>query len=83
MRRAILRWLIHLCDQVDAGAFVALRTWLAARCDHAEVVRYWLPRHYYIRVCKTCNHLLGRGRDKSHRYPDDAPGVARGVRSKG
>lgn len=53
-----------------------------AYCEHPPIdrVRNWLPQHRYIVTCKLCQRVIERGRDKTHRAPDGAPGVKRGIR---
>lgn len=50
------------------------------KCAHPRVVRYWFAQHRFARICKDCDLIIETGRDKSHRYPDDAVGVERGAR---
>jgi hypothetical protein len=51
----------------------AIRIRRMARCRHLDRVRFWLPKHAFIVQCKACRSIIERGRDTTHRYPDDAP----------
>ena len=64
---------------------IALAVWLCERiitrkCSHPRTTRYWAKAHRFIVKCDVCWRTLERGRDPSHRYPDEAPGVRRGRR---
>jgi len=62
------------------AGLLGFATTLAARCRHPRVTRYWFRAHHFARVCNDCELVIETGRDKSHRYPDDAQGVERGAR---
>lgn len=66
---------------LGAAGFARIAVAVAAACPHERVTRYWFRAHYFQRVCQDCRKVLETGRDKAHRYPDDAEGVNRGVRA--
>lgn len=59
--------------------------WAAAYCEHPPLARRrdWFAHHRYVVTCKLCQRTIERGRDKTHRRPDGAPGVRRGIRKAG
>ena len=76
-RKVIIRLLRY-------AGLLGAATVLAKTCTHERIVRYWFKKHHFARVCKDRELVIETGRDKSHRYPEGAPGVVeRGAQQRG